>query len=92
MTLPALRIILADLAKCIPETIHADSTWDAIFGKDWLDDGIWPPQVIICDALETATERAIPWCDAMAWKTPGDVARWLEAREEKPFGDPPDRA
>jgi len=91
MTLPALRIILADLAKVLPETIHANSTWDAIFGKDWLDDGIWPPQVVICDALETATGRAIFWIDAMKWRTVQDVLDYLEAREEKPFGDPPDR-
>ena len=81
MTLPALRLILADLAKCIPETIHADSTWGAIFGPDWLDDGIWPPQVIICDALETATERTIKWDDAMEWRTVQDVLDFLDARE-----------
>jgi hypothetical protein len=81
MTLPALRLILADLAKVIPETILPDSTWDAIFGPDWLDDGIWPPQVIICDALETATERTIPWADAMKWRTVQDVVDFLEARE-----------
>lgn len=86
MTLPALRLILADLAKCIPETILPDSTWDAIFGKDWRDDGIWPPQVIICDALETATERTISWADAMKWRTVQDVLDFLEAREAEERG------
>lgn len=81
MTLPALRIILADLAKCTPETILPSSTWEDLFGPDWLDDGIWPPQVIICDALEMAAERTIKWDDAMEWRTVQDVLDFLDARE-----------
>ena len=90
MTLPAFRLILADIAHILPETIHADSTWDAIFGKDWLDDGVWPPQVVIAQKIERETGRTIPWAEAMKWRTVQDVLDFLEAREEKPFGDPPD--
>ena len=86
MTLPALRIILADLAKCIPETVLPDSTWDAIFGKDWRDDGFWPPQVIICDRLGGETGHTIKWEDAMKWQTIQDVLDYLEAREAEERG------
>ena len=85
MTLPALRLIMADLAKVLPETIHPSSRIRELFGVHPLDDR-FEPQIAICDALETATERTIPWSDAMAWKTPGDVARWLEAREAEVRG------
>jgi hypothetical protein len=86
MTLPALRIILADLAKCIPETIHASSTWEDLFGLEHLHDAIWCPQLIICDRLEDETERTIKWEDAMKWRTVQDVMDYLEAREAGKMG------
>jgi hypothetical protein len=81
MTLPALRIILADLAKCIPETVLPSSTWEDLFGPAHLHDAIWCPQLIICDRLEDETERTIKWEDAMKWRTVQDVLDFLEARE-----------
>ena len=89
MTPSTLRNLIADLAHVLPETVLPSSKIHDLFGPDWLNDGIWPPQVIICDALETATERTISWADAMKWRTVQDVLDFLEAREEKPFGDPP---
>ena len=86
MTLPALRLILADLAKVLPESRIRE-----LFGVHPLDDR-FEAQIAICDALETATERTISWADAMEWRTVQDVMDFLEAGEEKPFGDPPSRA
>ena len=90
MTLPALRLIMADLAKVLPETIHPSSRIRELFGVHPLDDR-FEPQIAICNALETATKRTIKWEDAKKWRTVQDVLDYLEAREEKPFGDPPDR-
>jgi hypothetical protein len=80
MTLPALRLILADLAKVIPETVCPSSRIRELFGVHPLDDR-FEAQIAICDALETATERTIKWEDAMKWRTVQDVLDFLEARE-----------
>jgi acyl carrier protein len=39
--------------------------------------------------LEDETGRTISWKDAMTWRTVQDVLDFLEAREEKLFGDLP---
>ena len=76
-----VRHIVADLAGAIPETVLPASTIEGIFGADWIDDGIWPPQVIICDRLETEEETTIHWAEAMKWRTVQDVIDFIEARE-----------
>ena len=58
-------------------------------GREDLHDAIWCPQLIICDRLEDETGRTIKWEDAMKWRTVQDVLDFLEAREEKLFGDLP---
>ena len=80
MTLPALRLILADLAKVLPETVLPSSRIRELFGVHPLDDR-FEAQIAICDALETATERTISWADAKKWRTVQDVLDYLEARE-----------
>jgi hypothetical protein len=86
MTLPALRLIMADLAKCIPETVLPSSTWEDLFWPEHLHDVVWCPQLIICDRLEDETERTIKWEDAMKWRTVQDVMDYLEAREAGKMG------
>jgi len=85
MTLPALRLIMADLAKVLPETIHPSSRIRELFGVHPLDDR-FEPQIAICNALEGATGRAIFWIDAKKWRTVQDVLDYLEAREAEERG------
>jgi hypothetical protein len=90
MTLPALRIIIADLAKCIPETILPESNLYDVFG--WHPHGPHPVQTLVAAGILDSTGIMVPPHDAIRWVIVQDVLDYLEAREEKPFGDPPDRA
>jgi hypothetical protein len=87
MTLPALRLILADVACVLPETILPESRLDRIGPPGYERTTRWN----FWNALYSKF-GGFPWHIAEGWVIVQDVLDYLEAREEKPFGDPPDRA